>query len=119
MKAVDTVNTVVVVDDVDTRDIVETVETVYTLDTGKPVIIRQFQGYHLNSILCNLLDVIIITKEEAHLSTSNLQFGFKQGTSTSMCTEMVQNNISYCVHNGSNVYGLMPDVSKSFDLINY
>ncbi len=38
-----------------------------------------FRAITLNSILCKLLDVIILTKEEAHLCTSNLQFGFKQG----------------------------------------
>ncbi len=64
------------------------------------------------------MDVIIFTKEEAHLCTSNLQFD-KQGSFTSMYTAMVQETISYYVHNGSNVYGLMLDASKAFDNVNY
>ncbi len=32
---------------------------------------------------------------------------------------MVQETISYYVHNGSNVYGLMLDASKAFDRVNY
>ncbi len=49
-----------------------------------------FRTITFSSILCKLLDVIILTKEEAHLCTSNLQFGFKQESSTSLCTAMVQ-----------------------------
>ncbi len=37
----------------------------------------------------------------------------------SLCTAMVQETISYYVHNGSNVYGLMLDASKAFDCVNY
>ncbi len=66
-----------------------------------------------------MLDVIISTKEETHLCTSNLQFGLKQRSSNSLCTAMVQKTISYYVHNGSNVYGLMLDASKAFDHVNY
>ncbi len=73
----------------------------------------------LSSILCKLINVIILTKEEAHLCANNLQFGFKQGSSISLCTVMVQETISYHVHNGSNVYGLMLDASKAFDHVNY
>ncbi len=36
-----------------------------------------FRVITISSILCKLLDVIILTKEEAHVCTSNLQFGFK------------------------------------------
>ncbi len=32
---------------------------------------------------------------------------------------MVQETISYYVHNGSNAYGLMRDASKAFDRVNY
>ncbi len=78
-----------------------------------------FMAITLSSILCKPLDVIILTKEKAHLCTNNLQFGFKQGSSISLCTAMVQETISYYVHNGSNVYGLMLDASKAFDHVNY
>ncbi len=78
-----------------------------------------FRAITLSSIFCKLLDVIILTKEEAHLCTSILQFGFKQGSSNSLCTARGQETISYYVHNGSNVYGLMLDDSKAFDHVNY
>ncbi len=76
-----------------------------------------------SSILCKLLDVIVMTKEKDNLCTSNLQFGFKPGfkpgASTTLCTGMVQETISYYVNNESNVYGLLLDASKAFDHVNY
>ncbi len=80
---------------------------------------NNFRAIILSSILCKLLDVVILTKEKGSVCTSDLQYGFKQGSSTSLCTAMVQETISYYVHNGSNVYGLMLDASKTFDRVNY
>ncbi len=78
-----------------------------------------FRAITLSSILCKLLDVVILIKEKGSLCTSDLQYGFKQGSSTSLCTAIEQETISYYVHNGSNVYGLMVDASKAFDGVNY
>ncbi len=60
---------------------------------------------------------MILTKEKFNLCTSNLQYGFKQGSSVSLSTAMVQDTISYyhSVHNGSNVYGLTLDTRRAFD----
>ncbi len=63
-------------------------------------------------------DIFIIIKEKDNICTSDFQFGFKQGSFTSLCNAMVQEIISYYVHN-SNVYGLMLDASEAFDIINY
>ncbi len=59
----------------------------------------------LSSNLCKLLDVIIFTK------------CFKQRSSTGLCTTMVQETISYCVHTSSNVYSLILDASYAFNCI--
>ncbi len=73
----------------------------------------------LSNILCKLPDVVILTKKNGSLYTSDLQYGFKQGSCTSLCTAMVQETISYYVHNGSNINSLMLDASKAFDNVNY
>ncbi len=64
-----------------------------------------FRAITLSIILCKILDVVILTKESDNLCSSNLQFSFKPGASTSLCTSLVQETISYYVNNGSNVYG--------------
>ena len=53
------------------------------------------------------------------LQTNELQFGFKTGSSTSLCASMVQETVSYFVHRGSTVDALMLDASKAFDRVNY
>ncbi len=49
-----------------------------------------FRAITLSSILCKNLDIVILTKESDNLCSSNLQFSFKPGASTSLCTSMVQ-----------------------------
>ena len=78
-----------------------------------------YRAITLSSIFGKILDMVILSKEENHLLTSNLQFSFKKGASTSICTAMVQETVLYYVHKGSNVYGLMLDASKAFDRLNY
>ncbi len=60
-----------------------------------------------------------MTKESDNLCTSNLQFSFKPGASTTLCTGMVQETTLYHVNNESNVYGILLDASKAFDHVNY
>ncbi len=60
-----------------------------------------------------------MNKENENLCTSGLQFSFKPGSSTSLCTAMIQETMSYFVNGGSNVYGLILDASKTFDRVNY
>ena len=40
----------------------------------------------LSSIFSKILDMVILIKEEMTLCSSNLQFGFKKGTSITQCT---------------------------------
>ena len=51
--------------------------------------------------------------------TSDLQFGLKDGLSTTMCTFMENETISYCINNGSTVHVLLLDASKAFNRGNY
>ncbi len=58
-----------------------------------------FRAINLRSILCKLLDFIVMTKEKDNLCTSNLQFSFKPGASTTLFTGMVQETRSYYDNN--------------------
>ncbi len=51
-----------------------------------------------------VLDWIILIKEQKSLCTSNLQFGFKEGVSTTQCTYVVNETISYYNFHKSNVH---------------
>ena len=71
-----------------------------------------FRAITLSSIMGKLLDWIILSKEKAALYTSNQQFGFKHGLSTTQCTNIRQETISYYNFHGSNVHVLLLDATN-------
>ena len=48
-----------------------------------------------------------------------MQFGFKADMSTTLCTYVMMETVSYYNAQCSNVYALMLDASKAFDRVNY
>ena len=73
----------------------------------------------ISSVFSKVVDNIILNKYSDLLSTSKLQFGFKCGHSTNMCTMILKETVSYYIHNGSSVYCTFLDATKAFDRINY
>ena len=51
--------------------------------------------------------MVILIREESYLLTSDLQFSFQTGSTTTMCTAMVQETVSCYVYNGINVLMFM------------
>ena len=51
--------------------------------------------------------------------TSPLQFGFKKGYSTTLCSGLINNVISHYVFRGSRVFGCFLDASKAFDRVDH
>ena len=98
------------------------VGTMVPLPKGKWKSKRDSDNYRaitLSSLLGKLLDLIIIFKEGEKLETDNLQFGYKKGLSTTMCTSILRETVSYYNNRGTSVYGLMLDATKAFDRVNY
>ena len=59
-------------------------------------------------------------KSSLLLSTSNYQFGFKEQSSTVLCTTMVNKTIQNYFENGNQaVYLLLLDASKALDKVSY
>ena len=78
-----------------------------------------YRGIALSSIFGKLFDLYVLSRYESLLTTSNLQFGFKRGHSTSMCTMVLKEAIDYYRTNGSDVYCTMLDATKAFDRVKY
>ena len=79
-------------------------------------------NYHpisLASSLSKILYLIILDKYSHYLLSNQLQFGFKSGSSTSLCTGLVNNIVSRYIFNGSTVLGFFLDASKAFDLVDH
>ena len=64
--------------------------------------------------LSKALEWSILLLYPNHFTTTDLQFGFKKGMSTALCTGFIKNVVSKFVHNGSSVFGCFLDASKAF-----
>ena len=73
----------------------------------------------IGTCLSKVFDLLVIKDQRKVFDTSEMQFGFKNGSSTTMCTFMVQQTISHYLTNKSNVNVLMLDASKAFDRVHY
>ena len=80
---------------------------------------NNYRSLTLGTGLSKVLDITIRNQQSASLNSSELQFGFKEDSSTTMCTFMVLETIEYYKKNGSNVHVLLLDASKAFDRVNY
>ena len=60
-----------------------------------------------------------LLKEGSALCSLHLQFGFKKGMSTTQCTYSMLETVNYYNFNKSNVFVLMLDSRKAFDIVNY
>ncbi len=69
--------------------------------------------------MAKILDIIILNQQKDKLSTSNLQFGFKEKSSTTMCTFIALETIERYINKGSEVHALLLDASKAFDRVDY
>ena len=74
-------------------------------------------NYRPIALSSKILERSILPNYESFFSTSALQFGFKPGHSTSLCTATVKSVISMYIHNGSPVLRCFLDASKAFDLV--
>ena len=53
------------------------------------------------------------------LSTSDLQFGYKRGLSTTSCTFVAEEVIQYYLNANNDVHVMLLDASKAFDCVEY
>ena len=66
--------------------------------------------------LSKILEWCILQCYGSFLSTSDLQFGFKSGFSSDLCSGMLKNDVSR-YYRGSKVFACFLDASKAFDRV--
>ena len=75
------------------------------------------RGISLFNAICKLFDNVILVLYGDELQSSDLQFGYKQGASTTLCTLIYREVVHHYLNSGSNVYGCLLDASKAFDRV--
>ena len=80
---------------------------------------KSYRPIALAPHLSKVLEKCILMQYSSFFATSDLQFGFKQGFSTNLCTGIVKNIAVKYVSNGTNIFGCFLDASKAFDRVNH
>ena len=78
-----------------------------------------YRALTIGTGMSKLLDTVILNQQKDVLKTSELQFGYKENLSTTMCSFMVLETIEYYKSKGSSVHVLLLDASKAFDRVDY
>ena len=78
-----------------------------------------YRGISLFNAICKLLDNVILLLYGDELQSSDIQFGYKQGHSTTLCTLIYKEVVDHYLNCGSNVYSCLLDASKAFDRVHY
>ena len=78
---------------------------------------ENYRGIAISSVLGKVLDLLVINTQL--VNSSQYQFGFKKGSSTSHCTFVVDECIYYFTSNESSVYCILLDASKAFARVHF
>ena len=84
-----------------------------------PTLSDNYRPITLAPNLSKVLEWCFVLKYRSFLVSSDLQFGFKPGFSTDLCSNILKNTVSTYLHNGSNVYACFLDASKAFDRVDH
>ena len=66
-----------------------------------------------------MLDCILINANTEEPKSSDFQFGYKENSSTTKCTFVVNKFINYYNTTGSDVYVIIHDATKDFNRVNF
>jgi len=78
-----------------------------------------YRGIALSSIFGKVFDLFFLDKYSDCLCTSELQFGFKAGHFTDMCSMVLKETLAYYVVDGGSAFCTFLDAIKAFDRIDY
>ena len=81
--------------------------------------INNYRGIAISSVISKIFESTLLIKCEDKLWSSDIQFGFKAGSSTHHATFLLTEVLNYYRRNSSNVYSCFVDATKAFDRVNY
>ena len=84
-----------------------------------PTLSDSYRPIALAPNLSKVLERCILSQFGYCFFTSDLQFGFKPGFSTDLCTGVLKNVVSKYLHRKSHVFSCFLDASKAFDRVNH
>ena len=80
---------------------------------------NNYRSITISSLVLKIFDWVIILAYNNYLKFDDLQFGYQPNVSTSMCTWIAVETISYFTRNGSDVFTCLMDMRKAFDTVQH
>ena len=78
-----------------------------------------YRGIALNSPVSKLFELVILCRHREVLASSDMQFGYKKGMSTTSCSAVVDEVIQHYINGQNDVHVMLLDASKAFDCVHY
>ena len=78
-----------------------------------------YRAITLISCILKLLDYLILRNQKKIFKTDPLQFGFKENSSTTLCSSFFMEVSRYFVANKTEVHAVLLDATKAFDRVEY
>ena len=78
-----------------------------------------YRAIAISSLLLKIFDWVILLLFSENFKTHDLQFGFQEKSSTTMCTWIASEAISYYIRNNSSVFCCLLDLKKAFDKVQF
>ena len=80
---------------------------------------NNYRPVALANILSKVFELVLLSRLEKFLWSTDNQFGFKAGHSTEMCVYLLQEFIDFCRRHNIATFVTFLDASKAFDRVNY
>ena len=80
---------------------------------------NNYRAIAMGNVIGKLLDNVIMHAYNSTFQTSHMQFGFKPGNSTTAATFCIDETVKYYNNNNSDVYVVLLDASKAFDMVDH
>lgn len=84
---------------------------------GKKNESKNYRSIAISSIFLKIIDWIVILLYGDMLKLNELQFSYQPDSSTTMCSWVLLETVTYFKNNGSAVYGCTMDMRKAFDKV--
>ena len=80
---------------------------------------KNYRSIAISSLILKLIDWLIINIYGHLLKCDDLQFGFQEMSSTTLCSWVVYETIDEYIRKGSKIYGVLMDYTKAFETVKH
>jgi len=81
--------------------------------------VDNYRAITISPLVSKLFEYCVLKKFDVFLSSSDLQFGFKQNSSCTQAVFLLRQVVEYFLEHGSNIYIASLDACKAFDRVNH